>query len=115
MVAIPGVLIGGIARGAGLQRAVVREGPTGDHQPLLGSGAFAFDPRLHPALDHLDGHRPFLAVSHRQTYPGRRIERLAPMRLPIARGLSAAVHALHTRATGPRRSRIVVVQGTPST
>src|SRR6266487_3475620 len=84
MVAMPSVLIGGIARGAGLQGAVIREGPTGDHQPLLGSDALALDPRLHPALDHRDGHWPFLAVSHRQMGPGRRIKPLAPIgyRLP---------------------------------
>ena len=69
MVAVAGVLIGGIPRGTGLQRPVVRQGTPGDHQPLLGSGAFALDPRLHPALDHLDLHRPFLPVSHRQVRP----------------------------------------------
>src|SRR5207237_6923613 len=52
MVAMPGVVIGGIARGAGLQRPVVRQGPTGDHQPLLASGALALHPCLYPALDH---------------------------------------------------------------
>src|SRR5499427_9112736 len=54
MVAVELVLIGGIARGTALQYPVVREGPTGDHQPLLGSCAFALDPRLHPAPDYLD-------------------------------------------------------------
>src|SRR5437667_8957244 len=51
MVAVALVLIGGIPRGAGLQGTVVRERSPGDHQPLLGSRAFALDPRLHPALD----------------------------------------------------------------
>src|SRR5215813_13447686 len=64
MVAVALVLLGGIARGTGLQYPVVREGPTGDDQPLLRSRAFALDPRLHPAPDHLDLHRPFLPVAH---------------------------------------------------
>ena len=42
----------------------------------VGSGAFALHPRLHPACDHLDGHRTLLAVSHRESPPGYRIERL---------------------------------------
>src|SRR5262245_54629818 len=69
MIAIVLILIGGIPRGTGLQCAVIRQGPTGDHQPLCGSGPFARDPRLHPAPDQLDGHRPFLAVSYRQVRP----------------------------------------------
>jgi hypothetical protein len=65
MVAMLGVLIGGIARGTGLEGPVVRQGTTGDHQPLLGSWAFALDPRLHPAPHHLDGHIPSdLVVDH---------------------------------------------------
>src|SRR5215467_15081852 len=48
MVAVALVLIGGIARGTGLQYPVVREGPTGDDQPLLRSRAFALQARLHP-------------------------------------------------------------------
>src|SRR5215471_4347977 len=78
MVAVALVLIGGIARGTGLQYPVVREGPPGDHQPLLGSRAFALDPRLHPAPDYLDRHRPFLAVSYRQMCPRMARECLAP-------------------------------------
>src|SRR5215467_10142115 len=62
MVAVALVLLGSIARGTGLQYPVVREGPTGDHQPLFRSRAFALDPRLHPAPDHLDRHWPFVAV-----------------------------------------------------
>src|SRR5689334_2980896 len=48
MVAVAGVLLGGIARGAGLRGTVVRERVSGDHQPLYGSGALALDPCLHP-------------------------------------------------------------------
>src|SRR3989440_6729423 len=52
LVAMLGVLIGGIPRGAGLQGMVVRERSPGDHQPLFGSRAFALQPRLHAALDY---------------------------------------------------------------
>src|SRR5216684_1572791 len=69
MVAMLGVLIGGIARGAGLQGTVVRERSPGDHQPLFGSRSLPFEPRLHAAPDHLDLHRPFLAVAYRQVGP----------------------------------------------
>ena len=41
MVAVVGVLIDGIRRGLGLQCSVIRQGRTGDDQPLLGSRAFA--------------------------------------------------------------------------
>src|SRR5947209_15032927 len=64
LVAVAGVLLGGIPRGTGLQGPVVRQGTTGDHQPLVGSGPFALDPRLHAACDHLDDYRAFLPVSH---------------------------------------------------
>src|SRR6476660_6172256 len=60
MVTVAGVLIGGIARGTGLQRPVIRQRTTGDDQPLFRSDPFALDPRLHSALDHLDLHWPFL-------------------------------------------------------
>src|SRR5713101_6642863 len=80
MIAVVGVVIGSIPRGAWLQRALVRQRTTGDHQPLCGSGAFALHPRLHPTLDHLDGYRTLLTVSYRQSPPGSRIERLAPRR-----------------------------------
>src|SRR5215813_13347011 len=46
LVAMLGVLIGGIARGMGLPRAVVRKRAPFDHQPLLGAQAFAFEPCL---------------------------------------------------------------------
>src|SRR5215831_9798833 len=49
MVAVALVLLGRIPRGTGLPCPGVREGPPGDHQPLLGSGPFALEPRLHPA------------------------------------------------------------------
>jgi hypothetical protein len=49
MVAVTGLLIGGIARGVGSQGALVRARLPGDHQPFLGSGAFALDPGLNPA------------------------------------------------------------------
>src|SRR5262252_8360511 len=80
LIAVAGVVIGGIARDTSLQGALVRQRTTGDHQPLCGSGAFALHPRLHPACDHLDGHWPLLSVSHRACPPGVRIERLAPRR-----------------------------------
>src|SRR4029450_7187614 len=41
MIAVAGILIGGIARGARSPYAVVRERLPGDDQPFLGSGAFA--------------------------------------------------------------------------
>src|SRR6266702_8936457 len=74
MVAVVLVLIGRIARGTGLQRPIVRQGTAGDHEPLLGSGPFVCNPRLHPAFDHLVCHGSFLAVSHREPPPGRRGE-----------------------------------------
>src|SRR5882672_9491276 len=80
MIAVAGVVVGGIARGASLQRAIVRQWTTGDHHPFFGSGAFALQARLHPAFDHLDSHRTLLTVSYRQSPPGARIERLAPRR-----------------------------------
>src|SRR6266849_7777669 len=36
MIAVAGVVVGGIARGASLQRAIVRQWTTGDHQPFFG-------------------------------------------------------------------------------
>src|SRR4029434_6038607 len=89
MVAVALILIGGIPRGTGLPGPVVRQGPTGDHQPLCGSRPFALEPRLHPAFDHLDGHRAFLPVSHRQPPPGSRVERLAPLPHRLPRGFRA--------------------------
>src|SRR5215471_4421472 len=86
MVAVALVLIGGIARGTSLPYPVVREGPTGDYQPLLGSRAFALDPRLHPAPDQLDLHRPFLAVTYRQMRPRMAREGLAPLCHRLPRG-----------------------------
>src|SRR5215813_12852264 len=76
MVAMPGVLIGGIVRGAGFQGTVVCTRTPGAHQPLLGSQALARDPCLYPAHDHLDVYRPFLTVSHREAPPGCRIKAL---------------------------------------
>src|SRR5215831_10004562 len=69
MVAVAGVLISGIWRSLGLQHTRRRQGTTGDDEPLLGSSPFPLDPRLHPALDHLDLHWPFLPVTHRQMCP----------------------------------------------
>src|SRR5215471_14683108 len=66
LVAVAGVLIRGIRRSLGLQPTRRREGTTGDDEPLLGASPFTLDPRLHPALDHFDGHWPFLPVTHRQ-------------------------------------------------
>ena len=84
MITVAGVVIGSITRGPSLQRALVRQRTTGDHQPFCGSGAFALHPRLHSACDHLDGHRTLLTISHRECPPGCWIERLAPRchRLP---------------------------------
>src|SRR5881296_3795258 len=59
LVAVAGVLIRGIPRGAGLQRPVVRKGTTGDDQPLGGSCSFALQPCLHAALDYLNANRTF--------------------------------------------------------
>src|SRR5215475_2077708 len=80
MIAVAGVVIGGIPRGPSLQRALVRQRTTGNDQPFCGSGAFALHPRLHPACDHLDGHRPLLTIAHRESPPGSGSERLAPRR-----------------------------------
>src|SRR5215831_16137193 len=74
LIAVAGVVIGGLARGTSLQCALVRQRTTGEHQPLCGSGALALHPRLHPAFDHLDGYRTLLTVSDRQSPPGSRIE-----------------------------------------
>src|SRR5262244_158368 len=84
LVAVALVLLGSIARGTGLPYPVVREGPTGDDQPLLRSRAFALQARLHPTPDQLDLHRPFLAVAYRQMCPCMARECLAPFcyRLP---------------------------------
>src|SRR5712691_1831559 len=89
MVAVAGVLIGGSARGAGLQGTVVRERSPGDHQPLRGPRTFALDPCLHPAPEHLDLHRPFLAVSDRQVGPRIARECLAPLRYRLPRAFRA--------------------------
>src|SRR4029450_7843466 len=51
MIAVALVLLGGIPRGTGLPCPIVREGPPGDPQPLLGARAFALEPRLDPAPD----------------------------------------------------------------
>src|SRR4029450_1318729 len=80
MIAMVLVLIGGIARGTGLQGPLVCQGTTGDHEPLLGAGPFALNPCLHPAFDYLAGHGTFLAVSRREPPPGRRMEGCAPIR-----------------------------------
>src|SRR5215472_11193093 len=87
MIAVAGILIGGIARGSGPQCAVVRARLPGDDQPFLGAGAFALDPRLHAAPDHLDLYRPFLSISHRQVRPGLRVEALSPLRHRLPRRL----------------------------
>src|SRR6266446_8765862 len=87
MVAVALVLLGGIPRGMGLPCPGVREGPPGDHQPLLRSRAFALEPCLHPAPDHLDLHQPFLAVPYRQVRPRIARECLAPLRHRLPRSL----------------------------
>src|SRR5215471_15810264 len=80
LIAVAGVVIGGIARGTSLQRALVCHRTTGDHQPFCGSDAFVLHPRLHSAFDHLDSHGTLLSISHRECPPGSRSERLAPRR-----------------------------------
>jgi hypothetical protein len=100
MLARPRVLRGGIARGAGLPPAVVRPGPTGDHQPRRGAGALALPPRLPPALAQLDGHWSLRAVAHRQAGPGPWSARLAPIGSRWPGGRWAAVHGRRRRATG---------------
>src|SRR5712691_9009783 len=77
-IAIAAVLLRGIRRGLLLRRAVVREGTTGDHQPLLRSRAFVLQPRLHAACDHLNPHWAFLTVSHCQARPPMGAKRLSP-------------------------------------
>src|SRR5215813_9681118 len=94
MIAVAGVVVGGIARGTSLQRAIVRQWTTGDHQPFFGSGAFALQARLHPACDHLDSHWTLLTVSYRQSPPGSRIERLAPRRYRLPGWLWTTTTAL---------------------
>src|SRR5262249_25429427 len=69
VVAIAGILIRGIPRGAGLHRPVVYEGTTGDHQPLVGPCPHAFETRLDTSSDHLNLHGAFLPVSHRHVCP----------------------------------------------
>src|SRR5262245_10105393 len=67
-IAIAGILLTGLARGLCLQHPVVREGMTGDHQPLLRPGAFALQARRHPACDQLDLHRPFLRLCRKVAF-----------------------------------------------
>jgi len=64
MVAMLGILIGSIRRSLWLHCAIVCERLPGDDQVLFGSHPFALQPRLHPACDHLNLHRPFLAVAY---------------------------------------------------
>src|SRR6266446_1243180 len=92
LVAIAGVLIRGIPRGIGLHRPVLREGTTGDHQPLLGPCPFAFETSLDTSCEHLNLYWAFLPISHRQAYPLIGAERLAPgtHRLPGGLGATAA-------------------------
>src|SRR5215813_5096875 len=86
-IAIASVLIGGLRRALGLQRAGVRARTAGDHQPLVGSHPFAFEPRLHAAGDHLDFHRPFLTIAYRQPPPCMWGECFPPLRHRLPRGL----------------------------
>src|SRR5215510_16095685 len=68
-ITIASILIAGIWRGLPLPCACVRVGTPRDHQPLVGTRAFAFEPRLHASCDYLDLHGAFLAVSYRQVGP----------------------------------------------
>src|SRR2546427_6017422 len=74
-----GVLLGGIARGTGLPCPLVRQRPTGDHQPLFRADPLALDARLHPTPHHRDLYWPFLPVSHRQMPPRIGGEALPPL------------------------------------
>src|SRR6516165_4828252 len=96
-IAIASVLLGGIRRALRLPRAGVRERTSGDHEPLVGSRAFAFEPCLHPADDHLDVHRPFLAIAHRQPPPCMRVEGFPPLCYRLPRGLRSSSTTLVRR------------------
>jgi hypothetical protein len=85
MIAMPGVLIDGIPRGAGFQGTVVRERSPGDHQPFLGSHAFALQASLHAPCGHLDLHWTFLPVSYRHMGPRIGREALPPIRHRLPR------------------------------
>src|SRR5215471_346571 len=105
MIAVALVLLGGIARGTGLQYSVVREEPTGDDQPLLGTRAFACQPCLHAAGHHLDLHRTFLPVSYCEPCPPIGVEGFPPSayRLP---GCFRASSTPLVAGNGASRSRI---------
>ena len=115
MVAVAGVLIGGIARGTGLQGPVIRQRTAGDHQPLCRFDPFALNPCLHPALDQSDLHWPFLPVTHRQLYPRIGSEGLSPRCHRLPRGALGRRPRPEYAGNGASRSRIVMVQGTPNT
>src|SRR5262252_1756392 len=108
MVAVAGVLIRGIRRSLGLQYPRRRQGTTSDDEPLLGSRPFTLDPRLHPTLDHLDVHWPFLPVTHRQRRPRIGRKGLSPRcyRLPRVFGATASPWVL-----GQRRLQVAYRRG----
>src|SRR5215471_2475899 len=99
MVAVAGVLIRGIRRSLGLQYPRRRQGTTSDDEPLLGARPFTLEPRLHPALDYLDVHWPFLPVTHRQMRPRIGRKGLPPRcyRLPWGFGPPSAPWVLGQR------------------
>src|SRR6267378_5640405 len=94
LVAMSGVLLGGIARGTGLPCPLVRQRPTGDHQPLFGADPLALDTRLHPTPHHRDLSWPFLPVSHRQMPPRIGGKALPPLRHGLPRSLGATTMPL---------------------
>src|SRR5215831_3246537 len=108
MVAVAGVLISGIRRSLGLQCTRRRQGTTSDDEPLLGSRPFTLAPRLHPALDQLDVHWPFLPVPHRQMRPRIGRKGLPPRcyRLPRGFGATASPGVL-----GQRRLQVAYRRG----
>src|SRR4029453_19108313 len=89
LVAMSGVLIGGIARGTGLPCPFVGQGPRGAPQPLFGADPLALDARLHPTPHHLDLYRPFLPLSPRQMPPRIGGKALSPPRHLFPPGLCA--------------------------
>jgi len=90
LLALPGVLRGGIPRGAGLPGTVGRAGPPGHHRPRRGSGPCALDPCLPPAWGSLPLPRPLLPVSPCQRWPHIGGEGWSPRRHRVPRGLGRA-------------------------
>src|SRR5712664_4115711 len=90
LVAMSGVLLGGIARGTGLPCPLVRQRPTGDHQPLFRADPLALDASPSRSLLALS---PRLAPSNASTH---RREGLAATPSRIATEPWGDDHALDT-------------------